>query len=98
MVRKRIQYFWPIMGTYVLQKDLVIARLCQDGTEEKCKCKTYARPSVPAFFALIFALVAQVLLPVRVSDVSIQQYQIKIKMHFSFSTKWLSLKEKLCTQ
>lgn len=65
-----------------------------------CKCKTYARPSVPAFLALILKLVlyAQVLLPVRVSDVSIQQNQIKNKMHFSFSTKWLSLKEKLCTQ
>lgn len=64
------------------------------------KCKTYAHPSVPAFLALILKLVlyAQVLLPVRVSDVSIQQNQIKIKMHFSFSTKWLSLKETLCTQ
>lgn len=63
-----------------------------------CKFKTYARSQVPAFLALTFVLVAQVLLPVRVSDLSIQQNQIKNKMHVSFSTKWLSLKEKLCTQ
>ena len=53
------------------------------------KCKTYPRPSVPAVLALtpIFVLVAEVLLPVRVSQILIPQSQIKIKMHFSFSTK-----------
>ena len=76
------------MGACVLHKVCSYHVFVMTGQKRSVnKCKTYSRPSVPAVLALIpiFVLVAQVLLPVRVSEILIPQNQVK--MYFSFSTK-----------